>query len=344
MNESLPNQMRAARFLGQGRIVLEEKPLPRPGRGEVVVKVHGCAICGSDRGAWDRGSAVTPGHEGSGTVVACGTNTTLPIGTRVALYLVAYCGTCRMCRRGETGACLHKERMIGFTHDGAYADYAVVPERCALPIDPAMDLDLANMLLDVLGTTLHALRRARLDMSDPSRLAACVMGAGPIGLGSILALQALGITRVAAVDLVPYRLDLAAAFGAQAVNASASDPVAAVRGLFDEGPDVVVEATGNPTAQRQAIDLVAADGRVMIVGHSNQVLELRTSPALIGQEKALIGSEYFGVSEFVENLELVRSGRVEPLKVITHRFPLDRIDEAFETFWAGATGKVMVYP
>lgn len=86
------------------------------------------------------------------------------------MYLVAYCGGCRMCRRGETGACLRKERMISFTHDGAYAEYLLAPERCVLPIDPGMDLDLATMLLDVVGTTMHAVRRTRL---DPSALARC---------------------------------------------------------------------------------------------------------------------------------------------------------------------------
>jgi propanol-preferring alcohol dehydrogenase len=344
MSATLPTQMRAARFLGQGRIAIVEKPLGAPGPGEVVVKIHSCALCGSDRGAWDRGSAVTPGHEGSGTVVACGVNTTVPVGTRAALYLVAYCGACRMCRRGETGACLHKERMIGFTHDGAFADYAIVPERCVLPIDAAMDLDLANLLLDVLGTTLHAIRRSHLNVSHPAELSACVMGAGPIGLGSILALQAQGITRIAVVDVIPFRLAMAEEFGALTINASTANPVAVARAHFDGGPDLVIEATGNTRAQRQAIDMAAADGRVVVVGHSSQTLELRTSPDLIAQEKTLIGSEYFGVSEFAENLALVRTGRVEPLKVITHRFPLDQIQQAFEAFWAGETGKVMVYP
>jgi threonine 3-dehydrogenase len=334
--------MRAARFLGEGRIALETRPVPDPGPGEVLIRVHACATCGSDRHAWTHGSAITPGHEGSGTVVAAGEGVTLPIGTRGAVYLVAYCGTCRMCRRGETGACLQKERMIGFTHDGAYADYMAVPERCFLPIDPAMHLDNANMLLDVLGTTLHAIRRSRI---APEHMAAvCIMGAGPIGQGAIIALRGLGVPNVFAVDVNSCRLEMAAKLGASVFDGREGDVVTRIRALIPEGPDFVLEATGNQVAQRQAIDLVAAGGPVVFVGHSPNPFEVRSSADLIAQEKLLIGSEYFGVAEFPLNLALVRDGHVDPLPVITHRMPLDQIEDAFKLFWSGMTGKVLVCP
>lgn len=342
VTEAAPPRMRVARFLGEGRIAVDEAPVPVPGPGELLVKVHACALCGSERGAWQNGSATIPGHEGSGTVVAGGPGATMPVGTRGALYLVAYCGRCRMCRRGQTGACLDKEKMIGFSHDGAYAEYVVVPERCLLPTGDDLSLDAANMLLDVVGTTVHAVRRSGL---DPATVAAAgVMGVGPIGLGSIATLRALGVGQVFAVDVVPYRLALAERLGAVALDARSVDPVEETRRRMPEGLDLVIEATGHPTAQRQAIEIAAADGRVIIVGHSQGVLELRTSRDLIVQQKALIGSEYFGVDEFPHNLRLVLDGVLDPLPIITHRYPLERIEEAFETFWSGQTGKVLVYP
>ncbi len=342
MSDSIPDTMRVARFLGEGRIALESRPVPLPGQGEVLLRVHACATCGSDRHAWEHGSAITPGHEGSGTVVATGPGTTIPIGTRGAVYLVAYCGSCRMCRRGETGACLRKERMIGFTHDGAYADCMVAPERCVLPIDRDMDLDNANMLLDVLGTTFHAIRRSRL---APEQIgAACIMGAGPIGLGAILALRGLGVSAIYAVDVNPLRLDMAAKLGAHVLDGRDGQVVQRIRALLPDGPDFVLEATGNQAAQRQAIDMVAADGPVVVVGHSPNPFEVRSSADLISQEKMLIGSEYFGVAEFAVNLALLRAGRVDPLPVITHRMPLDQIEDAFKLFWSGMTGKVLVCP
>jgi len=340
--EATPPRMRVARFLGEGRIAVEEAPVPAPGPGELLIKVHACALCGSERGAWQNGSATIPGHEGSGTVVAGGPGATTPVGTRGALYLVAYCGRCRMCRRGQTGACLDKEKMIGFSHDGAYAEYVVVPERCLLTTGDDLPLDAANMLLDVVGTTVHAVRRSGL---DPATVAAAgVMGVGPIGLGSIATLRALGVGQVFAVDIVPYRLALAERLGAVALDARTGDVVEEVRRHAPEGLDLVIEATGHSTAQRQAIEMAAADGRVIIVGHSQGALELHTSRDLIAQQKALIGSEYFGVDEFPANLRLVRDGVLDPLPIITHRYPLGRIEEAFAVFWSGQTGKVLVYP
>jgi len=341
-NEPIPRRMRAAHFLGDGQITIEERPVPVPGPGEALLRVHACAVCGSERELWARGAAATPGHEGAGTVVAVGPGVKVALGTRAAVYLVAYCGRCRMCRRGETGACLQKERMIGFTHDGAYADYMVAPERCLLPVDPELDLDVAIMLLDVVGTTMHAVRRARLAADEIG--AACVTGVGPVGLGAVVALRALGVARVFAVDVSPYRLRLAEQLGAVPVDGRSTDVVAWIRERVADGPDVVIEASGNATAQRQAIDMVAADGRVIIVGHSRHTLDLQTSRDLIAQEKTLIGSEYFGVDEFPHNLALVRAGRLDPLPVITHRYPLSAIDDAFRLFWAGETGKVLVCP
>jgi len=339
---AIPVTMRAARFAGGGRIVLDTRPVPTPGTGEVLLRVHACATCGSDRHAWEHGSAVTPGHEGAGTVVATGGSTSLPIGTRGAVYLVGYCGTCRMCRRGETGACLHKERMIGFTHDGAYAEYMVAPERCVLAIDRDLHLDNATMLLDVLGTTLHAVRRSGV---VPERLeAVCIMGAGPIGQGAIIGLRGLGVTNIFVVDINPSRLEMAAKLGAHILDGREGNVVERIRALVPDGPDMVLEATGSQAAQRQAIDMVAAGGPVVFVGHSPHPFEVRSSADLIAQEKLLIGSEYFGVAEFALNLELLRAGRIDPLPVITHRLPLSNIEEAFRLFWSGTTGKVLVCP
>ena len=338
----VPSYMRLAHFLGAGRIALETKPVPEPGLGEVLLRVHACATCGSDRHAWENGSDVIPGHEGSGTVVAVGPGTTLAVGTRAAVYLVAYCGSCRMCLQGETGACLHKERMIGFTHDGAYAEYMAVPERCVLPIDADLHLDNANMLLDVLGTTLHAIRRTGIPIERMQTV--CVMGAGPIGQGAVIALRGLGVPNVFAIDVNPDRLRMAANLGATVFDGREGDVVCRVRELVPDGPDFVLEATGNQTAQRQAIDMVAAGSPVVFVGHSPRTFEVQSSRDLIAQEKTLIGSEYFGVREFAQNLALIRAGRVNPLPVITHRVPLEDIEEAYKLFWSGRTGKVLVCP
>ncbi|MDQ3855964.1 MAG: alcohol dehydrogenase catalytic domain-containing protein [Chloroflexota bacterium] len=170
--------MRRAVFQGAGRITVEDGPAHEPGPGELLLRVHACALCGSDRGLWRDGSAFTPGHETAGTVEAVGAETAIPVGTFGAAFLVAYCGSCYLCTSGSRGACLRKEGMLGFDRDGGFAEYVLIPERCFLPLNPALDADNAVMLLDVVGTALHAVRRSGHHGSPPD--SALVMGPDPL--------------------------------------------------------------------------------------------------------------------------------------------------------------------
>jgi propanol-preferring alcohol dehydrogenase len=231
--------------------------------------------------------------------------------------------------------------MLGFDRDGGFAEYVSVPERCFLPVDSRLDLDAAAMLLDATGTAMHALRRLGCVETPPE--SALVMGAGPVGLGCVLALRAVGVADVVAVDVAPFRLDLARRLGARPVTGgdAATD---SVRALLSDGPPVVVEASGNPLAQRQALDLLAPGGRMATVGHSSVPMELWTSRDLIQREKTLLGSEYFDTGEWVYNERLVLDGKLVPSRLITHKLPLDEIEDAYRLFWSGETGKVLVYP
>src|SRR5918997_386226 len=179
---------------------------------------------------------------------------TTPVGSVGAVFLVAFCDRCAMCRAGSRGACLDREAMLGFDRDGGFAEYVSVPERCFLPVNPRLNLDDAAMLLDATGTAMHALRRLGCVEAPPE--SALVMGAGPVGLGCVLALRAVGVGEVVAVDVAPFRLDFARSLGARPVvgGEAAAD---SVRALLPDGPPVVIEASGNPLAQRQALDLLA---------------------------------------------------------------------------------------
>lgn len=333
--------MKRAVFRGAGRITVEEGATPTPGREELLLRVHGCALCGSDRGPWEQGSAVTPGHEMAGTVVEAGAGASVPVGSAGAVFLVAFCDRCAVCRAGSRGACLDKKAMLGFDRDGGFAEYVTVPERCFLPLDSRLDLDDAAMLLDATGTAMHALRRLGCVAEPPE--SALVMGAGPVGLGCILALFAVGVDEVVAVDVAPFRLDFAQRLGARPVTGgdAAAD---SIRALLPDGPQVAIEASGNPLAQRQTLDLLAAGGRMATVGHSRAPLELWTSRDLIQQEKTLLGSEYFDTGEWASNQRLILDGKLAPSRLITHRLPLDEIEEAYRLFWSGETGKVLIYP
>jgi threonine 3-dehydrogenase len=336
----IPTQMPRALFPGGGRIVVTEAPVPEPGPGELLVRVAACAACGSDRFLLENGSQATPGHEAAGTVVGRGPGTRVAEGTLGAVFLVAFCGTCDRCCADSRGACLAKEGMLGFTRDGGFAEYQVVPERCFLPVDERLTADDAVMLLDMTGTPMHALRRAGLYDAPPDRVA--VVGAGPVGLACVLALRAIGVRQVIAFDVVPYRLAFATRLGAEAIPANSE---ARMRARNAGGPlPVVIEASGNPRGQRLALDLVGAGGQLIVIGHSQTPLEVSSTRDLIEQEKTILGSEYFDPGEFEVNQQLVLAGQHSPVRLITHRFPLVDIEEAYRLFLSGETGKVLIYP
>ncbi len=333
--------MKAARFLGEGRIDLHEVPIPEPGPDEVLVRVHSCALCGTDRRAYRNGSAVIPGHEVAGTVVVAGKDVTgLGEGAKGVVYLVDFCGDCSACRAGSTNICLKRRNMYGFTADGGFAEFEVVRSRCFLPLAGDAPLDLATTLLDFYGTNLHAFRRA----GHPAPQVVGVIGCGPIGLGAISVAKALGARQVFGIDLAPYRLELAGSLGAVPVDARPGHATARVLNHSPGGCDVVIEATGITATQRQAIELAAPAGRVVFVGHNREPLEVHTLTDLIAPERSLFGSEYFPIGAFSEAYALLASGAFDAASAVTHRFPLDQIGDAFEAFWSGATAKVLVQP
>jgi threonine dehydrogenase-like Zn-dependent dehydrogenase len=230
--------------------------------------------------------------------------------------------------------------MYGFTAPGGLASYVAVSERCFLPVPPDVALDAATALLDLFGTTSHAFRSARL----PRLGSVLVLGCGPIGLGAIVVARGMGASTIVGVDVVRERLELAGSLGAMPIDASAGDVASTVRRHVPDGVDVVLEAAGRAETQRLALELVGAGGVVLVVAHCPEPLELRTSADLIQREISLIGSEYFRPDEFAENLDRLRAGEFDPSSLLTHRFPLERLDEACDLFFRGASGKVLVGP
>jgi threonine 3-dehydrogenase len=333
--------MLAARFIGQAQVRIEERPVPTAGPGEILIKVDSCALCGSDRHGWSSGADVTPGHETSGTVVATGEGVAEPVpGTTGVVFLVDPCGACPSCRSGSPNRCLRKRAMYGFTAPGGLAEYIAVRANCFLPVAPEIPLDSSTALLDLFGTTSHAFRLSQW----PGMRSVLVIGCGPIGLGAITVANAEGASHVVASDMSRDRLELARTAGAVVVDASAPESSTAMRDTVPDGFDVVIEAAGHPSAQRQALDLVAAGGVCVFIAHGAAPLELHPSADLIAREITVVGAEYFRPDEFPENHERVRAGTWDPSPLITHTFTLERTGDACEVFFSGASGKVLVRP
>ncbi len=123
MLKPIPEVMTVPRFIGGGVIDFHEKEVPVPGAGQLLLQVGANALCGSERGQFYDGCAITPGHEGAGVVAAAGPGTTAPVGTVGAVFLMDFCGTCRSCRLGFTNQCSGKRADYGFSHDGGFGPY-----------------------------------------------------------------------------------------------------------------------------------------------------------------------------------------------------------------------------
>jgi len=339
--DTIPAEMVVPRFLGRGEIGFLRKPVWEPGRGQLLIGVKANALCGSERGQFFDGSDVTPGHEAAGVVVDVGPETGTAAGTRGVIYLMDFCGECRSCALGFTNQCTNKRGDIGFNKDGGYGPYLLVNENVFFPTEDDVPLAEATMLLDVMGTTGHAIRRGLRLREDVRSLG--IAGAGPVGLGALAIARILLGPEVIVVisDLSPYRLDLARRLGGKVIDLREKK---LAEGLQEHGLDeldLAVDTSGKGVARQSYLDVLSKRGVLVCAGHG-EGLSLDVSRDLIAPERAVLGSEYFCYDELHTNLELLRDNLPYLGQIITHRFALQDINEAFEIFFRGETGKVLV--
>lgn len=327
---------RAPFFRPGGRIEFRDHDYPEPGSGELLLRPRANAVCGTDRVFWNAGAAHVPGHETAGVVVDAGSDTTTAIGTRGVVFLMDYCGRCRSCLLGATNQCLDKRADRGIAQDGGYGPLEIVSESQFFPIPDDVDFVTATMLLDVMGTSGHAIGRARLVRPDIESV--YIAGAGPIGLGLLVMSRLLlgPDVPVHISDVSAWRREFAATLGGIPVDAT--DPLA----MHDVGaPDVAFDSSGKEVARRAALDILAQRGVLVCVGHGEGV-SLDVSRDLLAPEHAVLGSEYFRFDELPGNLALLRANQDYVARVVTDVVPVDELDRAFELFLSGETGKVVV--
>jgi threonine 3-dehydrogenase len=332
----MPRTAVAPHFLGGGKIAFSERSYRDPGEGQLLLRVEANAICGTDREQYFDGSHVVPGHEAAGTVVAAGEQTSVVEGTRGAVFLMDYCGGCRSCRLGYTNQCLAKRNDMGFTADGGYGPFELIHETNFFPVPASMPAADATLLLDVMGTSGHALRRISKLRTDIESL--YVAGAGPIGLGVlVMARVQLGPNvPIHVSDVSRWRLDFAAELGGLPVDASDATAMAALSDI-----DAAIDSTGKQRAREGAIGALGKRGVLVCVGHGES-LTLSVSQDLIAPERAVLGSEYFAFDEMGGNLALLQQHRDAFARIITHKLPVQDLADAFEIFLSGKSGKVVV--
>jgi L-iditol 2-dehydrogenase len=334
--------MRALVFVGPGEMAVMERPDRHPARGEVLVEVHASGICGSDVHGYlgltgRRQPGMVMGHEAAGLVIDAGPGVRrVQVGDRVALRSILPCGSCEPCRRGRPNVCEHR-RGLGMQFDGAYAERMVVPDELAVPLPESLSFEVAA-LVEPLAVALHAVAITPLDPAT----AVVIVGAGPIGLLTLLVLRQRGARSVAITDRSPHRLAVARDLGADlALDIGTSDPVAAIKATTaGRGADVVFEAVGISATVAQSLAVARTGGNVTWIGNSAPTVDFPMQD-MVTRELTLRGSYAFA-GEFEEAIELLATGRVDVRPLIELTAPLDDGPELFRRLGDGTLDAVKV--
>ena len=339
--------MRAGVYYSNSDLRVEERPRPVVGPGEILVRIVASGVCGSDVLEWYRikKAPLVLGHEVAGTVAEVGAGVTAwRVGDRVAVTHHVPCNTCPACLGGHHTACatLHTTNF----DPGGFAEYVRVPalqtDRGVLRLPDEVSFD-EGTFAEPLGCVVRAQRLARVGPGD----AVLVMGSGISGLLHVALARALGAGTILATDINPWRLEAARRFGATAAFPAAGDvPAQVAAATGGRLADRVIVCTGAPQAVNQSMHLVASGGTVLFFGAPDQDGEARIPfPEIWRREITLQTSYGAAPADLAIALELIRARRVPVAEMVTHRFPLEGIGEAFRAVAAGGESiKVIVEP
>jgi alcohol dehydrogenase len=316
---------------------------------DAIIQVDLTTICGSDLHILKGDVPETPiglilGHEAVGTVQQVGSSVkTIKVGDRVLVSCISACGACRYCREGRYGQCLGGGGWIlGHTIDGTQAELVRVPfaDTSTYLIPKNVDDEAMLMLADILPTAFEVgVLNGHIQPGD----VVAVVGAGPIGLSAITSAKLFSPSKIIAIDLADDRLDAAKRFGAElTINNAHQDPVALVQGLTDGlGVDVAIEAVGVPATFELCAALIRPGGRVANIGvhGKSATLHLET----LWTRDVTITTGLVDTYSTPRLLSLVANQMIDAKQFVTHRFELNDIVAAYDTFArAGDTGALKV--
>lgn len=349
--------MHAAVFEGRERIVLAERPLPACGPTDAIVKVTLTTICGTDVHIWREEYPVAPGrvvgHEPVGVIHALGEAVVgYEVGERVLVGAITPCGTCFYCQNHVAAQCSGYDdewQMIGAWRlgnaiDGVQAEYFRVPYAQAnlAKIPDDLSDEQCVLLADIASTGISAVEAGQVGIGD----AVAVFAQGPIGLCATAGARLRGAALVIAVDAIEQRLLLARRLGAdEAIDFTQEDPIAAIKRLTGgRGVDVAIEALGKQQTFEWCLEATRPGGVVSSLGVYGGKLEVPLEPFVYGiGDKRIVTTLCPGGKERMRRLmEMVRRARLDLSPLITHRFALDEIEEAYELFGHQRDGVVKV--
>lgn len=310
-------------------VEIRDVPMPTVGEGEALLRVLYVGICGADVASYTGNQPFTtypriPGHEFSAEIIEIPENDKgLKKGDVVTCNPYFNCGKCYSCERGHVNCCTDN-RTMGVQRDGAFCEYISMPvER----IYPGMGLTAKELaLIEPFSISRHAISRAVIHQTD----SVLIVGAGPIGLFALLAAKQFA-GKIAVADVLNNRLDLAMSYGADGVVNTATEDIAKFTEEFTDGRgfDVCIEACGRPETFLMCIDEAAYAANIILIGNGKRETTFLHS-IILKKELNIFGSRNAMKQDFLDNIELAASGKVDLMKMVSVVYEMDKAAEAFD--------------
>ena len=346
--------MKAVRFHAPGKIKLEDISIPQIGPEEILVKVKVALTCGTDVKMYKRGHPkvnppITMGHEFSGTVTEVGKKVAnqFRTGDRVAVANSAPCNSCFFCKTGKPNLCEHiLETLIGFSVDGAYAEYIRVPapivKQNTYVVPKNVSFEEAA-LLEPLACAINGSDAANISLGDT----VLILGSGPIGLIHLQLAKLKGASKVIVTDLQAERLKIASNLGADAViDASKEDQLSRVKEITGGlGADIVIEAVGLPQTWELAFQMTRKAGTTLFFGGCPSGAKVSLDTERIHYEDlTLKGVFHHTPVSVLKAFRLITSGRFNGKPFITEKMPLSELESALLKMSRGECVKIAIEP
>jgi threonine dehydrogenase-like Zn-dependent dehydrogenase len=352
----MPNmntQMKAAYLPGNSTVEIRMVSVPKPGYGEVLLRVMASTICGSDirciyhehLGKGPEGyQGVIAGHEPAGQIVETGPGCRLfQAGDRVIVYHISGCGICNDCRRGYMISCTNHQfrRAYGWQRDGGMAEFMIAEEKDLIRLPNQLSFDDGAQFACGFGAVYEGLQKIGICGND----VVLITGLGPVGLAAGALSRKLGAEKIIGIDMLPERLELARNLGVCDVTLSAGpENLSQVFDLTNgHGVERAVECSANAQARSTAIRATRKWGKIVMIGEGGTVT-FSPSPDMIHDQKTIYGSWVTSTWLMEELVERLVRWNLHPEEIITHRMPLEKAGEAYALMASGRCGKVAICP
>lgn len=347
-----PDLMQGATLPGNSTAELHEFPVVSPGPGEVLLRVKASTICGSDirciyhehlgKGPEGYQPGMIAGHEPAGQVVSVGPGCRqFRPGDRAIVYHISGCGLCYDCRRGYMISCTHPtlRRAYGWQRNGGMAGYLLAEEKDLIALPDGLTYADGAQVACGFGTVYEGIEKIGISGND----AVLVTGLGPVGLAAAALSRKLGAQKIIGVDAMEERTRIAADLGlCDEVLVAGPDTEADIRRLTgSHGVERAIECSAHPAARAMALRATRKWGRMVLIGEGGP-MAVNPSPDMIHDQKTLFGSWVTSTWKMMELVERLVRWNLHPADLITHRFPLERVGEAYALMASGRCGKVAV--